>query len=95
MRPVDTHCTSLLLDCLQKYCAVVIRATEILRKISKTNLQVQFIDVRDVFSNAQKSGKHLWVAPYYDPMHLTKEGNQVLAELVACGLLLEQQRHSN
>lgn len=72
-----------------------IRATEILRKISKTNLQVQFIDVRDVFSNAQKSGKHLWVAPYYDPMHLTKEGNQVLAELVACGLLLEQQRHSN
>ena len=34
-------------------------------------------------------------APHYDPVHLSKEGNQVLAELVARDLLLEQQGHSN
>jgi lysophospholipase L1-like esterase len=72
-----------------------VRATEILQKISKTNAHLQFIDVRDVFLTAQKSGKHVWSAPYYDPIHLTKEGNQVLAELVARDLLLEQQGHSN
>jgi len=72
-----------------------LRATEILREISKTNSQVQFIDVRDVFLNAQKSGKHLWVAPHYDPVHLSKEGNRMLAELVARDFFLEQQGHSN
>jgi lysophospholipase L1-like esterase len=72
-----------------------LRATELLQKISKTNSPLQFIDVRDVFLTAQKSGKKIWVAPYYDPMHLTKEGNQVLAELVARELLLEAQRYNN
>ena len=71
-----------------------VRATEILLKISKTNSHLRFIDVRDVFLNAQKSGKHVWVAPYYDPMHLTKDGNQVLAELVARDILLEEKGHS-
>jgi lysophospholipase L1-like esterase len=70
-----------------------LRATEILQKISKTNAQLQFIDVRNVFLTAQKSGKHVWSAPYYDPIHLSKEGNQVLAELVARDLLLKQQEH--
>jgi lysophospholipase L1-like esterase len=64
-----------------------IRATEILREIGKTNSQVHFIDVRNAFFNAQKSGINLWVAPYYDPIHLSKEGNRLLAELVARDLL--------
>jgi len=40
------------------------------------------IDLMTVVMNAQKKGQDVWVAPYFDPIHLSRTGNNLIADIL-------------
>ena len=38
--------------------------------------------IAPLFSEAQKAKKRVWRAPYHDPIHLSRTGNELLAEII-------------
>jgi len=59
------------------------KATEILLNVSKTYNNVRVINIADAIHEAQKRGEQVWVAPYHDPVHLSRRGNEIIAESIA------------
>jgi lysophospholipase L1-like esterase len=63
------------------------RAIGILRKVSSTHENVQTVNVYEAITDAQKEGKKVWMAAYADPVHFSRKGNEIIAEVLTEHLL--------
>jgi len=58
------------------------RAKEIMREASKAYNNVSTVDLQDSIMGAAKNGENVWQTPSYDPLHLVREGNTIIADLL-------------
>lgn len=56
------------------------RAKEIMREMSRLYKNVYMVDIQNAIISAAKEGRKVWQIPSHDPLHLTGEGNRIIAE---------------
>jgi lysophospholipase L1-like esterase len=59
------------------------RAKEILRRVSLASGNVRFLSVHPEVVSAYRRGEKIWQEPAWDPLHLSRRGNEILADLTA------------
>jgi lysophospholipase L1-like esterase len=59
------------------------RAREILRRVSFSAGNVRFLSVHPAIASACQAGEKVWQDPAWDPLHLSRRGNEILADLTA------------
>jgi lysophospholipase L1-like esterase len=62
------------------------RACEILREEAKKYKHVYTLDVETAIIEADQRGENVWQMPAYDPLHLVRRGNEIIADLLAVPL---------
>ena len=58
------------------------KAKEILRRVGLASKNVKLLSVRPAIINASHKGEKVWQEPSWDPLHLSKRGNEILADLL-------------
>jgi hypothetical protein len=58
------------------------KADEIMRETSKSYNNVYSFEIQSAIINAAKRGEKVWQTPAVDPLHLKKEGNEIIANLL-------------
>ena len=62
------------------------RAKEIMSAAAEKHKNIFMVDLQAAIINAAKDGKNVWQTPAYDPLHLTRDGNEIIADLLAAQL---------
>ncbi|MCX5905402.1 MAG: SGNH/GDSL hydrolase family protein [Proteobacteria bacterium] len=60
----------------------VFKAYDIQKMVSMTYENVHAYNIAEALNNAYKKGEPVWIAPYYDPIHLSRRGNEVIADIL-------------
>lgn len=63
------------------------KAYQVQRDVCAVHGYVQHVDLKAAFQAAQSAGRKIWFASYYDPIHLSRAGNELLASVVASIIL--------
>jgi len=58
------------------------KAREIMGETSKAYRNVYTLDIQSAIITAVKNGERIWQTPSYDPLHLVREGNEVIADVL-------------
>jgi hypothetical protein len=62
------------------------KANQIMEEISKSYNNVDCVDIHSAVINGVKRGKNVWQSPSVDPLHLIREGNEIVADVLAAYL---------
>jgi lysophospholipase L1-like esterase len=65
----------------------ILKAYDIQKNVAMTYKNVSVCNIAEVLENAYKKGEQVWIAPYYDPIHLSPAGNAVVSEQLGNYLL--------
>lgn len=63
------------------------KAYDIQKNVSMTYENINVCNIAQVLENAYKKGEQVWIAPYFDPIHLSPLGNEVIAKILGDTLL--------
>ena len=63
------------------------KAYDIQKNVSMTYKNIRVCNIGEILENAYKKGEQVWIAPYYDPIHLSPRGNEVIAKILGDYLL--------
>ena len=69
------------------------RAKEIMSAAAKRHANIFMVDLQDALSTAAKNGMNVWQTPSHDPLHLNRDGNEIIAEVLADRLLSRAPQH--
>jgi lysophospholipase L1-like esterase len=67
------------------------KAYELQRRVCAGYQNATAVDIDTAFTRAQQDGVKIWVAPWMDPIHLSKTGNALLANILARQILALDQ----
>jgi lysophospholipase L1-like esterase len=56
------------------------RAKEMLKKVSCSHRNIHTLSVQETLLDAAKRGEKVWQEPWWDPLHLSKRGNDIVAD---------------
>jgi lysophospholipase L1-like esterase len=59
------------------------KAYQVQREVCGAYDNVYHLELKQFFYRAQEEGAKVWVAPYYDPIHLSRAGNELISGIVA------------
>lgn len=58
------------------------KAYQVQQDVSSRYPAVRHLALMPFFNEAQKARKKIWLSPYHDPIHLSRAGNELLAEII-------------
>ena len=63
------------------------KAYDVQKNVSMTYKNIRVCNIGKILENTYKKGEPVWIAPYFDPIHLSPRGNEVIAKILGDYLL--------
>ena len=58
------------------------KAKEILRKSVRLNKNIHTVSIQEAIVDAAQKGEQVWQEPWWDPLHLSRQGNEIIADIL-------------